>query len=125
PAAQNLVTGIVGLQTSTAAVRHLAGWLAQQEAVVRRCGKNSPATAFAGDGGVVEVGVKTEERQLEAILAACLAVARTGVAACSRQDGLDVALEGNRQEAIAVDHLDGGPSLLAVEGGDDRACAVG
>ena len=81
-------------------MRHLAARLAQEQAERRVGGEDAPAAGLAGDGVEVEVGVEAEQRELEAVLPARLAVARPGVAAGPRQDRLDVALEGDRLRGV-------------------------
>ena len=69
------------------------GGLLEQEAPLGRGGEDPTAPGLAGDGGVVGVGVEAQERELEAVLPAGLAVAGPGVAAGPGEDRLDVALE--------------------------------
>ena len=53
-------------------------------------GKDATPPSLGRQGGVVEVGIEAQERQLETVLTPRLAVTRPGIAAASRQDRLHV-----------------------------------
>jgi len=68
--------------------------LSKQEAPVGRGGEDPAPSGLVGDRRVVEVGVEPQERKLEPVLAAGLAVAGPGVAAQAGQERHHVTLEG-------------------------------
>jgi hypothetical protein len=106
PATEGLIERPPRLDPPSAAVRHLRGRLAKQEAVLGRRGEDPPPARLAGDRGVVEIRVETEQRKLEAVLSARLAVAGPGIAAGPRQDRNDIVLErhpGNRARTVRFD----------------------
>src|SRR5262249_48663986 len=79
PPAQSLVMRAALFKALAAAVGHLGASLLQEQTVFRRSRKDAPAAGLAGEGSEIEVGVEAEQGELETILAACLAVAGTGV----------------------------------------------
>ncbi len=96
PADQRLVGRRTNLHPPPAAVRELGGCFLNQQAFRWRRRKDAAPTRFADHGVVVKVGVKTEQRQLKPVLAALLAVARSGVAAQGGEDRLDIEFEADR-----------------------------
>ena len=65
-------------------------------------GNDAPAAGFLDQGGVIELRLEAEQRQLEAVLAARLAVAAAGVAAELGEDRHDLVAEVDRQVDVAV-----------------------
>ena len=69
PADEQLVVLAARLEPLAAGVRHLAGRLVHDQAVVGRGEVDAPAAHLAGDAEVVAVGVVAEQRQPEPVLA--------------------------------------------------------
>ena len=83
-----------------------AGRLEQQQAVSGAAGKSAAAAVFLDQRLVVELRLEAEQRQLEAVLAARLAVAAAGVAAELGEDRHDLVGEVDRQVDVACFRLD-------------------
>ena len=81
PADEEQVVLAARFDPLAAGVRHLAGRLVHDEAVVGRGEVDAPAAHLARDAEVVALGVVAEQRQAEAVLARGRAVALAGVAA--------------------------------------------
>ncbi len=94
PGAQGLVVRVAGGEAGAASVGEAGGGLGQQQAAVGVARPGPAAEGVPGDGPVVGVGVEAQQGELEPVLARRLAVAGAGVAAETREDGLNVALEG-------------------------------
>src|SRR5205823_4365684 len=103
----------------TAAVRRTAGRLAEEQALVRRGGRNAAAAALFDDRVVIVALIEAEERQLKAVLATLFAVAAAGVAPVATQERHDLAAEIDGPSAANALYLDGNDDLLALVGNDD------
>ena len=95
PAAERLVERPRGVDPSSSAVRNFGRGFLKDETLLGHGLKNSTPSGLAGDGDMVEFGVEAQERQLEAVLTAGLAVTGAGVAPRPGQNRLDVPLEGD------------------------------
>ncbi len=96
PLQDDVVFTAVSIQSQAASVRHLAGWFCQQQTAFGRTRKDAASACFLDDGGVIEVGIKSQQRKLETTLTAGLAVTGTLIAALSSQNRLDVVVKVNR-----------------------------
>jgi len=74
------VGGRVGFEASATTVRHLGRALLQEQATLRRGGEQAATAGFLGEELKVLAGFEAEQRELETVLAAGLAVATTAVA---------------------------------------------
>ena len=83
-------------------MRHRAGRLQEEQALVGRCDRNPAAARFLHDELKVLARFKTEQRQRETILSAALAVATAGVAPGFREDGHDLGWKVDRQIAFGI-----------------------
>src|SRR5262249_24511452 len=124
PAPDQPVLLAVLVEALAAAVGNAAGRLHEQEALRRGGGKDAPAARLAGDGLMVEGGVKAEQRQLEAVLPARLAVTAAGIAAELAQDGDDLGLEINRPALAETADADIDCDLVASVADSDLRGAV-
>ena len=96
PAVQHAIFVAADLHPLSAAVGRAAGRLQQQQAFARRGGKEPPASSLFHQEFVIVLRNKAQQRQLEAVLAAGLAVAAAAVAAELREDGDDLVFEVDR-----------------------------
>src|SRR5262249_6734862 len=100
PAADQLVFVGAAVHAPAAALAHAAAGLDQEQAALRGRREQAPAACLLDQGVVIEVGLKTEQRQLEAVLAAGLAVAAARVATQLGEDWHDLVGEVDRQILI-------------------------
>src|SRR5207249_5005831 len=84
------------LEAEAAFVRNRSGGLPDDEAFVRRGGKDPSAARVLDDMRVVGPGIVGEHGEFEAVLAFSFGVARACVAAGFAQGGQDVAEETDR-----------------------------
>src|SRR5688500_14874774 len=83
-------------------MRHRVRSLQEEQAQFRPGRVDPPAAAFAGDRFKVLLRGEAAERELEALLARELAMARAGIAAEASEDWDDVVREGGRRfEGVA------------------------
>ena len=87
--------GAADFEACSAAVGDFAGGFAEEEALLGGTSEETTAATFLHEGGVVELGIESEEGEGEAILAARLSVAGAGVAGEAGEEGLDVEFEGD------------------------------
>ena len=125
PAADALVFVGVGLHALAAAVGHAARRLEQQQALVGHRRVDAPAAGFLHQGVVVHVRLEAEQRDLEAVLPAGLAVAAAGIAPELGEDRHDLVAEIDRQVFLDALGLDGHPGGVAAVADRDLGFAAG
>ena len=74
----------------------------QQQAVCGGSREDAPAARFGGECVEIEIVIEPEQRKLEPVLPARLAVTGAGVATLARENRLDILLEGDRQLAACA-----------------------
>ena len=90
----------VRVELLPAAVGELRGAFRQKQALLRRSRKDTATTRLLHDVLIVLLRLKTEQRELEAVLPARFAVAPAAVAAAFGQNGNDVVREVQRTRCI-------------------------
>ena len=106
PADERLVVLVALLDPLPAGVRHLAGRLLDQQALVRQGEVDAPAVDLAGQPVVVAVGVEAEQRQAEAVLAAGGPVAAAGLQPARMKTGITSSLKLIGRSSLRLRHLD-------------------
>src|SRR5205807_8656640 len=91
-AEQSILPGILR-KADAAAMRDLAGWLQEEQAVVRVRAVDAPPEGIARQSQIVLLGIVAEQRQPEAAASLERAVARTGVASHAAEEAHDVPLK--------------------------------
>ena len=126
PAAHQSICMRVDLQPRAAAVRHFADRLGQQQAAVGSGRKQPPAAAFLHQVLEVLGWLKAQQRKLEAVLAAGLAVAAAAVAAQLGEDRHDLIGKVDRRLVAKVgDRGLDRSGRSGGTGGRDRGRAIG
>src|SRR5262249_11429500 len=97
PPANEPVLVRVLFHLAAAAMGHLPRPLEQEQAIIGRRREDAATTGFLNERGEIDIWFKAKERQLEAILPACLAVAPTGIAAKLGENRRNLIREINRQ----------------------------
>ena len=100
PVHKETVRFVVPVEALAAAVRDRAGRLLKHQAAVGRRRKHAATASLLHDRLIVERGIKTEERQLEPVLATGLSVTPAGVASVATQQGHDLRGEINRPPTL-------------------------
>ena len=104
PAVEHAVFVAADVHPLAAAVRRAPLGLSSSRLSPGEEGKQPSATSLLHQEFVIVLGIKSQERQLEAVLAAGLAVAAAAVAAELREDRDDLVLEVDRNlSATALD----------------------
>ena len=95
-----------------------------QEAVGRGGREEASAAVFFDEELMVLIGVETEQRELEAVLAGSLAVATTAVATELREDRDDLVFEVHRDLMLDSLDLNWGRGIQPAAGDLERGVAV-
>src|SRR5262249_15938429 len=103
-AAQELVLLAVLAEALAATVRRLSAGLKQEQAALRGGGENAATAGLVRDGGVGKFRVKAEERELEPVLSAGLAMASACVEAEFGGDRVEV---GGEMDNVVRDRAGG------------------
>ena len=124
PAEEEFVPAAADGDFESAAVGHIGGGFAEEEAVCGGGGEHAATSAFGDDGGVIGSGVIAEDAEFEAILAFGFAVAAAGVAAGASEQREDIVSEGDGWRGGCVGNRDGGLSREAAGFGGELQLAV-